>query len=178
MFSGKRPAQPGMAQAEAVVLDSRLLGNGMGGRFRYRLRLRVHCPGQPPFEADLKGLFDHMVAAGDVLPVRCDTGQGRIEIDVQALKAAGAARVLEGHQQAVAAAETALAADGGEGDAGLARDLQGTRQPGGPDPGVVSESGADVRLQRLRQLADLRDRGTLTEAEFAAEKARILGGGS
>jgi hypothetical protein len=174
MFSGKRSAQPGMTQAEAVVLDSRLLGNGMGGRFRYRLRLRVHCPGQPPFEADHKGLFDHMVAAGDALPVRFDASQGRIEIDVQGLKAADAARVLAGNQQAVATAEAALAAGRQDGDARLARDLQGTGPSGGPDPGVASEAKAEVRLQRLRQLTDLRERGALTEAEFAAEKARIL----
>lgn len=33
--------------------------------------------------------------------------------------------------------------------------------------------GAD-RLAQLQQLADLRDRGALTEAEFASEKARLL----
>lgn len=31
------------------------------------------------------------------------------------------------------------------------------------------------RLEALRQLAELRSQGVLTEAEFAAEKARILG---
>lgn len=36
----------------------------------------------------------------------------------------------------------------------------------------------DARLRRLEKLAELRDRGALTEEEFAAEKARLLGGGS
>jgi hypothetical protein len=30
-------------------------------------------------------------------------------------------------------------------------------------------------IERLQKLADLRDRGALTDAEFAAEKAKILG---
>ena len=36
----------------------------------------------------------------------------------------------------------------------------------------------DARLQRLEKLGELRDKGILTEGEFAAEKARLLGGGS
>jgi hypothetical protein len=35
----------------------------------------------------------------------------------------------------------------------------------------------DARLERLERLASLRDKGILTEEEFAAEKARLLGGG-
>jgi hypothetical protein len=38
----------------------------------------------------------------------------------------------------------------------------------------VSEE--DARLQRLEKLAELRDKGILTEEEFTAEKARLLGG--
>jgi putative oligomerization/nucleic acid binding protein len=40
----------------------------------------------------------------------------------------------------------------------------------------VSEE--DARLERLERLGTLRDKGILTEEEFAAEKARLLGGGS
>jgi hypothetical protein len=36
---------------------------------------------------------------------------------------------------------------------------------------------ADTRLRRLTQLTELRDKGALTEEEFAAEKARVLGDG-
>jgi hypothetical protein len=36
--------------------------------------------------------------------------------------------------------------------------------------------GDDARLRRLSQLAELRDKGALTDEEFAAEKARVLGG--
>ena len=37
-------------------------------------------------------------------------------------------------------------------------------------------SEEDARLQRLERLASLRDKGVLTDEEFAAEKARLLGG--
>jgi hypothetical protein len=42
---------------------------------------------------------------------------------------------------------------------------------------AVHEPGDEgVRLERLKTLASLRDSGALTEAEFEAEKLRILGG--
>jgi len=41
---------------------------------------------------------------------------------------------------------------------------------------VEAPAGDDARLRRLSQLAELRDKGVLTEEEFAAEKARVLGG--
>jgi Short C-terminal domain len=42
---------------------------------------------------------------------------------------------------------------------------------GGDDPG-------DDRIEQLERLAKLHDSGALTDAEFAAEKARVLGGGA
>lgn len=41
---------------------------------------------------------------------------------------------------------------------------------------TIPVSEEDARLQRLEKLAELRDKGILTEEEFAAEKARLLGG--
>ena len=43
-----------------------------------------------------------------------------------------------------------------------------------PAPAPAS-SGTDDMLHQLRQLAQLKDQGILTEAEFTAQKARILG---
>ncbi len=42
---------------------------------------------------------------------------------------------------------------------------------------TLPADGEDARLQRLERLASLRDKGVLSDEEFAAEKARILGGG-
>ncbi|HET7122263.1 MAG TPA: SHOCT domain-containing protein [Solirubrobacterales bacterium] len=42
---------------------------------------------------------------------------------------------------------------------------------------TMPSGGEDLRLQNLERLGALRDKGILTEEEFAAEKARLLGGG-
>jgi hypothetical protein len=44
-----------------------------------------------------------------------------------------------------------------------------------PPPPAPAAAGGD-RVEQLKELAALRDEGVLTEAEFAAEKARILNG--
>lgn len=51
---------------------------------------------------------------------------------------------------------------------------------GGGSTGSTAAPAAgdeDARLRRLGQLAELRDKGVLTDEEFAAEKARVLGNG-
>ncbi|HZN89819.1 MAG TPA: SHOCT domain-containing protein [Thermoleophilaceae bacterium] len=42
--------------------------------------------------------------------------------------------------------------------------------PAAPPPAAPAED----RVEKLKELASLKDQGVLTEAEFAAEKARIL----
>jgi hypothetical protein len=41
-------------------------------------------------------------------------------------------------------------------------------------PAPAPSAGADDRIAKLQQLADLKNQGILTDEEFAAEKARIL----
>lgn len=47
------------------------------------------------------------------------------------------------------------------------------QQPAGA-PGLPPDDASQRRIDQLRQLAGLRERGVLTEAEFETEKARIL----
>jgi Short C-terminal domain len=53
------------------------------------------------------------------------------------------------------------------------------RRPAGEGEAAAGQpapaGGEDDRLGRLERLADLREKGVLTEEEFAAEKARVLG---
>jgi hypothetical protein len=49
---------------------------------------------------------------------------------------------------------------------------QAYQQQAAPPP--PQTSGTDERLAQLRQLGDLRSQGVLTDAEFEAQKARIL----
>ena len=46
--------------------------------------------------------------------------------------------------------------------------------PLAPTAPVTPAAGADPLVDRLARLADLRDRGVLTEAEFQAQKAKLL----
>jgi hypothetical protein len=43
-----------------------------------------------------------------------------------------------------------------------------------PAPAAPAPAAGESRVQKLKDLADLKEQGVLTEAEFAAEKARIL----
>jgi hypothetical protein len=57
----------------------------------------------------------------------------------------------------------------------LKSELQARAQPGAPARDTVpARPAASDPLERLKKLADLRDRGALTDAEFALEKAKIL----
>jgi hypothetical protein len=44
-----------------------------------------------------------------------------------------------------------------------------------PPPAPPASGGADHRIEQLQQLAQLRAQGVLTDAEFAQQKAQILG---
>jgi Short C-terminal domain len=52
---------------------------------------------------------------------------------------------------------------------------QGYAEPPPPAPAAAAAGGED-RVQQLKDLAALKEQGVLTDQEFAAEKARILGG--
>jgi Short C-terminal domain len=56
----------------------------------------------------------------------------------------------------------------------------GEARPAAPEAAAATAppvSEEDARLRRLEQLAGLRDKGVLSDEEFAAEKARVLGNG-
>jgi len=44
-----------------------------------------------------------------------------------------------------------------------------------PAPAAPAESDMDAKIAQLRELAALHEQGVLTDAELAAQKARILG---
>jgi hypothetical protein len=59
--------------------------------------------------------------------------------------------------------------------------LPEVRRPGGgegaPESAAAPADDEDSRLRRLERLADLHEKGVLTDEELAAEKARVLGDG-
>jgi Short C-terminal domain len=54
---------------------------------------------------------------------------------------------------------------------------QGAQQPQYYEPPPPAQAGAPAPdpVQQLKELGELRDQGVLTEEEFAAQKAKILG---
>jgi hypothetical protein len=50
-------------------------------------------------------------------------------------------------------------------------------EPAPPQPAAppAAEDAMDARIGQLKQLGELRDQGLLSEAEFAAQKAKVLG---
>ncbi len=53
---------------------------------------------------------------------------------------------------------------------------QYVQQPQYAQPPAPAPSPQDDRIAKLKQLADLKAQGILTEEEFASEKARVLNG--
>ena len=51
---------------------------------------------------------------------------------------------------------------------------QGYQQQQYAQPPAAPAGGSDTTIEQLRQLADLKAQGVLTDAEFEAQKARIL----
>jgi hypothetical protein len=60
----------------------------------------------------------------------------------------------------------------------LGWDCQGARpsreRPASPTSVPARTAAGTDPIERLQKLADLKDRGVLTDSEFAAEKAKIL----
>jgi hypothetical protein len=50
------------------------------------------------------------------------------------------------------------------------------QQYAAPPPPAAPAAGGEDRVEQLKDLAALKAQGVLTDEEFAAEKARILGG--
>jgi hypothetical protein len=51
---------------------------------------------------------------------------------------------------------------------------QAAPQPVYQQPPPPQSSGTDVKLEQLKQLGELRQQGVLSDAEFEAQKAKIL----
>jgi hypothetical protein len=61
-----------------------------------------------------------------------------------------------------------------EQDMAAAYQQQQAMPPPPPPAPAATPANAEDRIEKLTELARLKDAGVLTEAEFAAEKARIL----
>jgi hypothetical protein len=62
-----------------------------------------------------------------------------------------------------------------QGQRWAAQEAPPQQQYAAPPPAPAPPPAGEDRVAQLKELAGLRDQGVLTEQEFAAEKARILG---
>jgi hypothetical protein len=127
----------------------------------YKYGLRVSIPGRPPYETSCS-ICAAGIREGSVVNVAVSRhNRKRVTIDVgQASKdRAGGSRLAPG---AGPAAQRFPAAD-----TRAIRDM-------GPVWQEFSPSRDNQRMAALAQLGQLRNQGILTDAEFAAQKARIL----
>jgi hypothetical protein len=140
---------------------------------------------------------------GEVLPVQCEPRHGKAKFDMARLKAAAKARASAAKDEQIAEFEAARRAAPGTivpgtlGNPGMVV-LGGTTGDRGDVSATIAAALQQVNaspelaqlkrqksaaqqtdggdsVDRLQRLSDLHDRGALTDAEFAAAKAKILG---
>ena len=169
----KRLREHGRA-ATAEILSIKTEGEGSSYRalfsddsdltttwFNCRLKLRISPDGEAPFEATVHTRLNTIKSDGDTVPVLYDPDDhGDVFVDYEA-----DARARMDSNKAV----VSLPSVGGPEVSWAVEAELARRRAGGSAPAASGD-----HLDRLQQLADLRDRGALTDAEFAAEKARIL----
>jgi len=137
----------------------------------YRMKLRVSPPGELPFEVEITDQWraDHLIyepRVGERVSVLYSP-EDHSKVVLGGPPLGGSAK---------GGTDMGSQASGGMDDelAQLAA-LDAEERQDSPPPPAAPAAGPG-RLDQLQQLADLHERGVLNDDEFAAEKARILGG--
>ncbi len=181
-------------KTDATAGTSGMIGEGMPGTsagvFGWNLTIRVKF--EDGSTADHERYLDAVQhgeslralgmapGVGMILPVRFDPkDRSRVEIDTAALRAESQEVVDErraAEEAAVRQAEHDVKPLGQASQSEAASAAPSDANPGDPPMGgEISAPGGTVDpVERLQKLADLHDRGVLTDAEFADQKAKIL----
>lgn len=136
----------------------------LGAHGVYRLKLRVSPPDGPPFEVEITdewrpARFVYEPRVGDKVSVLYDPGN-HSKVVLGGSAVVGSTKGGTGMSRGDAGQDDELA---------LLAAFDAEEQQAAPPAG-------SARLDQLKQLGELHASGVLTDAEFAAEKARILGG--
>ena len=153
--------------SEAIVSNTELA---------LKLRLRVEPPGQLPFEVECKLRFPQLAVppvGGRIAVVYDPDDPETIMLDASPAGMLAGANLRPDQIASIEAARE-LASAGASPEAIMAR-VNEIRAQAGVPPAQVLGAPPDP-IDQLTKLAELRDRGVLTDAEFQAQKARILGG--
>jgi hypothetical protein len=135
----------------------------------YKYRLKVSLPGRSAYETSCS-ICAAGIREGSVVHVAVSPhNRKRVTIDVgQGIKSGGTAG--DGTAGGRTGGHRLVFSDSAEARTFPADVISGTRQGGPGQPSPNAE-----RISELTNLGKLHSQGVLTDAEFAAEKARILG---
>ncbi len=196
MFGGKKKLYRDGAHAEGQVVGLTSYGlHGETSGFGVKVRVKFPDGSMTEFEKGPLSASDvGQLYQGSVVPVRYDPADhSKVALDIPALKEsqaqAKAAQQAQLDGQFAQMGEPGSPAPGGPAAQVLAGlggggDLKAKLlQMAAQNPGTVIDlrssqpQAAQVSdpVDRLAKLADLKERGVLTDAEFEAEKAKVLG---
>jgi hypothetical protein len=148
----------------------------------YKLTMKIWHSGEA-FEATVRTRYPGVLHAGDTIDVLYDpSDRSKVVVDVEraeqqvrAIQDRARAQRPTGPPDAADAMGKAPSAPPGNADRELEQLMELDRAA--PEEAPKSNTSSDGSLdpvERPQQLADLHDRGALTDAEFAVEKAKIL----
>ena len=142
----------------------------LGGWAVYRLKLRVSPPDGSPFEVEITDQWraDHLIyepRLGERVGVLYDPGNHSKVV-------LGGPPIVDSTKGGI---NMSKGYAGQDDELALLAALDVEEQQAAP-PAAAAPAAGPGRLDQLQQLGELHASGVLTDDEFAAEKARILGG--
>jgi Short C-terminal domain len=166
----------GGVTATAMVEQAHCLGTETSSGFHgstfgywFALKVAVKADGVQPFEASLRAFVHSYVSEGETIPVIFDPhDHGKICMDTESV-----ARERDADREAAGALlQTRIDAFKAAGAVTPGTVIRGSEKA---DAFIVAEPEPGDEIEHLEQLAKLHATGALTDAEFAAAKAKLLG---
>ena len=166
----------GGVTATAMVEQAHCLGSETNSGFHettygywFALKVAVRADGIEPFEASLHAFVHNYVSEGETIPVIFDPhDHGKICMDTESV-----ARERDADREAAGALlQSRIDAFKAAGAVTGETVIRGSEKA---DAFTVAEPEPGDEVEHLEQLATLHASGALTDAEFAAAKAKLLG---
>jgi hypothetical protein len=166
----------GGVTATAMVEQAHCLGRETSSGFHgttygywFALKVAVRADGAEPFEASFRAFVHEYVSDGETIPVIFDPDDhGKICMDTESVE-----REHDADREAAnALMQSRIDAFKAAGAATPETVIRGSEKA---DAFTVAEPEPGNEIEHLEQLAKLHETGALTDAEFAAAKAKLLG---
>jgi hypothetical protein len=156
-------------QAHCLGTETSSGFHGTTHGYWFALKVAVSGDGVEPFEASFRAFVHHYVSKGETIPVIFDPdNHGQICMDTEAVERE---RDVE-REAANARLQSRIDAFTAGAAATPETVIRGSEQA---DAFTVAQPEPGDEIEHLEQLAKLHESGALTDAEFAAVKAKLLG---